>query len=585
MFRSLLFLFICTNLCAQTIPDYRKVNWSLANTPDININGFNIVNLGEEDLNITGKEANDIQFKIILDELNGQPSIINFPEGEFLFNSTIQLPSNIVIRGQGSDKTKIVFDLGGSGDGFSIKGQISNNIKSSVKESFVLSQNFIIVDSPEFWKIGKWLKLTMDDADLVTSDWAKNSVGQIIKIESISNDTLFLSSPLRFSANTFRNPVITSIEPVENVGIECLSILRKDDTAPQQTSTIFFENAVDCWVKGVESANCTFAHVTIASSSNIKVKQSYFHDGFDYGGGGRAYGVVLQFSSGECLIENNIFQHLRHSVLLQAGANGNAITYNYSREPFWTSFPSDAAGDMVLHGNYVFANLFEQNICQNIVIDDSHGPNGPLNTFFRNRAEKYGIFFSANNSPSQNIVGNEITNLGFPYSLLNYTINGTDHLIYSNNNKGVIVPENITDLPEESLIYYERPEFLSESQFGGIGSPNIISLNTIPALERWNSLNPMLGGCTDSLILQKNIIDDEIKFSLFPNPFNDQLTIQSENIIDNLTIINQLGRILIYKNIAEKSLQFNTSEWSPGFYFVIINSGNKKINTFKTIKI
>jgi hypothetical protein len=95
------------------------------------------------------------------------------------------------------------------------------------------------------------------------------------------------------------------------------------------------------------------------------------------GGGGKGYGIMVQNTSGDCLIENNIFRHLRHSMILQAGSNGNVFGYNYSIDPYWTevSLPSNAAGDIVLHGNYVYANLFEGNLGQQIVIDDSHGIN------------------------------------------------------------------------------------------------------------------------------------------------------------------------------------------------------------------
>jgi hypothetical protein len=57
---------------------------------------------------------------------------------------------------------------------------------------------------------------------------------------------------------------------------------------------------------------------------------------------------------------------------------------------------------MVLHGNYPFANLFEGNINQNTVIDNSHGKNGPYNTFFRNRSELWGVVM--NNSPATDSV-------------------------------------------------------------------------------------------------------------------------------------------------------------------------------------
>lgn len=166
----------------------------------------------------------------------------------------------------------------------------------------------------------------------------------------------------------------------KSVGLECLKINRLDASVGQ-TTNIAFDFAVDCWVTGVESNNCNFGHLVFTKSTNCYVYGNYFHDAFAYGGGGQAYGVVLQYTSGECLIENNIFKHLRHSMLVQAGANGNVCAFNYSLDPNWTSFPSNSAGDIVMHGNYVFMNLIEENICQNIVVDASHGINGPYNTF------------------------------------------------------------------------------------------------------------------------------------------------------------------------------------------------------------
>tara|TARA_B110000091_G_scaffold188339_1_gene210108 strand:- start:126 stop:455 length:330 start_codon:yes stop_codon:yes gene_type:complete len=109
-------------------------------------------------------------------------------------------------------------------------------------------------------------------------------------------------------------------------------------------------------------------------------------------------------------------------MLLQSGANGNVFAYNYSLNPFWTSTPSNSAGDMVLHGNFPYANLFKENIYRNIVVDNSHTPNGSYNTFLRNRAEGFGIFFSSSNCPDQNFIRNDIPNTSFSYNLINYTI-------------------------------------------------------------------------------------------------------------------------------------------------------------------
>ncbi|MFM7771027.1 MAG: hypothetical protein ACKO8Q_10785, partial [Bacteroidota bacterium] len=110
---------------------------------------------------------------------------------------------------------------------------------------------------------------------------------------------------------------------------------------------------------------------------------------------------------------------------------------------------------------YIFINLFEMNSVQNIVIDNSHGPNGPYNTFLRNRASLFGIFFSADNSPSQNFIGNEIPNTNFPYSSVNYTILGTYHFLFGNNNKGNLDPIGTEKPSTSSLIFSNSPLFLN----------------------------------------------------------------------------------------------------------------------------
>lgn len=580
----ILFLLLCSNmLCAQTIPLSRSVDWSNAH-PIVNLDEYDEIIIAKNMMHGDGITPNDEILKLILDQvLLGRKTKIFLEAGIFLFNKQIVLPSNIVLKGKGSESTVLKMDLKGNGDAILIKGTLVSKL-DTIKLGATMGDQFLLVQNADEWKQHDWVRISQQDTDLVTSDWAHNSVGQMVEINKINSDTLFLRSKLRLDLALDRVPIIREIIPIENVGIECLSIKRIDDTAPQQSSNIFLENAVNCWVSGIESTNCTFGHITIASSSNIQVRRSYFHDGFDYGGNGRAYGIVLQFTSGECLIENNIFNHLRHSVLLQAGANGNVITYNYSRDPFWTSFPSDASGDMVLHGNYVFANLFEQNICQNIVIDNSHGPNGPYNTFFRNRAEKYGIYFSADNSHFQNIVGNEITNSNFPYSLVNYSIQGKDQFEFSNNNKGVIVPMGESALPETSLFYKEKPYFLQESQWGGIGSPNLPEKNFIPAYERWLNNSPMENGCTDSLVLNEYKITDGLNVICFPNPFGSELKIHAEFPNSNYIIFDAIGRVVFKQNNLTDKLIINTSSWKAGVYYIQINSGKDLIKTVKIIK-
>lgn len=73
---------------------------------------------------------------------------------------------------------------------------------------------------------------------------------------------------------------------------------------------------------------------------------------------------------------------------------------------------------------------------------------------------------------------------------------------------------------------------------------------------------------------------DENKFSIYPNPANDRLTVQlnSENsLIQNLKIINLLGETIDeYKELNKNSTRINTNRLKAGIYFLIIES-NKDV--------
>ena len=383
--------------------------------------------------------------------------------------------------------------------------------------------------------------------------------------------------------DTARLAAVRVLHPQQNSGIECLKIKRLDDTAPQQSSNILFSYAVNCWVKGVESENCTFAHVRADYSSNIYIAQSYFHHAFGYGGNGRAYGVVFQFATGECLAENNIFEHLRHSVLLQAGANGNVVAYNYSFDPFWTSNPSNSAGDMVLHGNYVYANLFEQNICQNIVIDNSHGGNGPHNTFFRNRANLFGIFFSDATSPQQNFIANEVTNTSFPYSLVNYRILGTGHFLHGNNNKGTLTPAGTGMVPEVSYVYTQRPDFVPPTQWGKIGTPTLPSTQTIPAYDRWQNGTVFQGACATNPFTTVSTSKESTTWKIYPNPASQEVWIEGTEEIKRVLAYNALGQLIYQTEGAQQHIRIPVQHWQQGWYVLAIEGKNGQLSQQKII--
>lgn len=486
-------LWLCSSANAQALSQAQRPRLGRISYTDLP-NYDSVINLAHRGVDPSGQRPIDSVMLVVLQELSTTGTTIQFPSGTFLVNRSLRLPSNVILRGVHSDSTFLRFDLGGKGHSIIIAGTKALN-ESDLDSDASLGDQHIAIKADNFMP-EELVLIRQNDSNWITSSWAKNSIGQIVKVKEIQNQNLLLESELRHDFFTSLGARICKPDFVRNTGVENLSIERLDETS-SQTSNILFQYASNSWVYGVHLKNANFGHITFERSAFNLVTGCFFENGFSYGGGGKAYGLVLQHTSSENVIENNVFKNLRHSMLLQSGANGNILAYNYSFQPFWDGgfFPSNFAGDLVLHGNYVFANLFESNVVQNIVIDNSHGMNGPRNTFLRNRAEHAGIFMNSSQvSDSQHFIGNEITgegnqvHNGFPFPKGMYSLAGKGHYEYGNNHNGTMVPNNIEELLESYYIN-ASPEFWdSPNPWPCIGFPNALNSSKIPAQVRLESL-------------------------------------------------------------------------------------------------
>jgi spore germination protein GerM len=482
-------LLITHSLPAQDIPADRIVDWSNAgvrtNIPNFS-NTLNILDFGGLN-NGTGSNHTALLAAIAAATPG---TVIFFPEGTYRFENSVGIgKDSIIIRGAGSN-TRMLFDFNGLvRNMFNISGQ-EVNTNYWLKGPAVKGNSFVTVETPGVFSAGQWVRLMANDSSIIQSTWAYKSVGQILQIDRIAGDTLHFKSALRISWDLAFAPRLRTMSPRKYVGFENF-YLERVDKADGQTKNIQFTRCTDSWVLGIESNLTNFCHVSLSYSSNMTVRGSYFHHSHDYGGGGRGYGVVLEFTTGECLIEDNQFDNLRHSILHQAGVNGNVVAYNYSVNPFWTSFPNNSAGDLVMHGNYPYSNLSEGNTVQHIVIDYSHFINGPHNTFFRNKAAGYGLFMAPSSGNNQNFVGNDIPNTALLQGA--YTLTGSGHFQYGNRVRGAnnIRPAGTTDLSRISYYLCGQPAWWinTSETWPNIGIPYPYNSTEIPALSRWNANN------------------------------------------------------------------------------------------------
>ncbi|GEM_PF-6972561 len=193
------------------------------------------------------------------------------------------------------------------------------------------------------------------------------------------------------------------------------------------------------------------------------------------------------------------------------GANCNIFTYNYSREKGTGPLgcmPDD--GDIVLHSQYSYANLFEQNWCEFIQADDVHGNNGPYNAFIRNVIKDHNGYWNnieLINAPNTAILGN-VTTLDYSSTLPIVTDGSTSFstdrfgtwiqegqtyetgTIFTHNDlaaPGGVFIRDACSLLDYSYFYDNNPDFAIGYTFPALGPPMLEVTGSIPAKDRYFS--------------------------------------------------------------------------------------------------
>jgi len=454
----------------QTIPSPRIFSgaWQNAGCPGDAFPGRKTANVKHFGALGNGVENDQPAVAAAVSSLAGEPGILFFPAGIYLIGSCIDVPSGVILRGQSPQETTLLFNFNGHAIRF-LGSETGSWIPLSASAS--MHRNTVTLSDGGIFSAGDYALIRQDDdkAWNIQDKWAGRSAGQVLKITASAGNILTLERPLRHDYPLSRNPEIRLIDANKNSGVENMKLERLpagNNKSRNNVHTVLFSYAAEGRVRGVHGRKCFGSHVAIYNSTKIEVAGCFFDGAHDHDGGGSGYGVRVQSRSGECLVENNIFRRLRHSMLLQAGANGNVFGYNYSIETKSDSHPG-WAGDISLHGNYPYANLFEGNIVEHIWIDNSHrGINGPYNTFFRNRAERCGFNMTDPDADSQNVAGNELFRGGFTARLAagsGYRFRGKGHFTCANVHTTMgVQPPGRSDLPDYS--YYlagnpaEKPE-------------------------------------------------------------------------------------------------------------------------------
>ncbi len=455
--------------------------------------------------------------------------VVFLPAGTYLTRNQLTIKDKVILRGDCSGGTILKFDLAGVAETCISVITFQYGTPVAINDGIHKGDAVLTVTDASGFSVGSFAEIRQDNdpAVMYTSEdwnvsWAVQAVGQISKVTAINGNQISIDPPLTINYNPAMSPEVRPTGLKQGVGIENLAIERLDEG---DDFTIEFKNTANCWVRNIESYNTVRSHIWVSQSLHLEIRDSYFHHSFDYGGGGHGYGVTLGNHATFCLVENNIFRSLRHSMMLKQGATGNVFGYNYSIEPFWSDFEGIPT-DISLHGHYPNMNLLEGNIVQEATSADYWGPSGPGNTFFRNRIETSNLKV-ADASHYQNLIGNELS-AGDNVVEIDETVNNT--LKHGNNENGRIDWENgITqDLPA-SYYLSDTPDFWDTAPFPNIGPEFLFDSGMIPAQKRYtngrpNACNFLLDEIVSSSPDRKEKVDERA-FRIFPNPAGQQLSI------------------------------------------------------------
>jgi hypothetical protein len=509
---------------AQVIPASRDFSsgWRHAGiegdipTPNriISVRNYGVLGLG------LTNEQTGIQNAI--NALGGTGGVVYFPAGSYIINSSLTIKSNVVLRGERSFNTQIVITNVPAGEvhGINIIQNSQTGKWIDIESGYDLHSSILTLTNVSSFAAGCWVEIH----EGTNSAWKMSSwpdmIGQIVQVTEVTSTTppagtVRLASPLRIQCEpslplygVLIPPQIRRIVPIENAGLENLHITRTvAGTADTRDNTysVGFRFAVHCWVRGCEFSNSFGAALGLDYSANCEFTGNYIHDAYEFDGGGSGYGVCFTYRTSEILTENNIFKRLRHSMLVQGGSNGNVLGYNYSREQYKYEYyiGSTLVADMVCHGNYTYANLFEGNCAAYADVDTSHGMNGPYNTFFRNRARGASTQAMVVNDTlcsNQTFVGNECVGA--------YSLGSKGPFAHGNNDDGTIKPTGTTNLPDYSYYlgtnvtsmppkpsWWNIPGFIPT--YGPTSNGTVPPIGTerdIPARVRWNAGAPYTYG-------------------------------------------------------------------------------------------
>lgn len=323
----------------------------------------------------------------------GTNKVVVLSTGKFRINSSLTIPSNVVLRGQSATST--ILDMHGKSDaaisfGPGVYPNAANTV--SITGGATAGSTSVTVGNASKIAVGGYLIITELNESYVTNvgeggqvcGWCdlyngKRLLGQTVEVTSVSGTTIGITPGL-YKDYPSSPEALPFTAGAKYAGLENLQVYSNNSG---YTMMELMEGTAYCWMKGVENSFADGDHVRVMYSFRDEVRDNYFSNAYQHSPGGTDSDVFIAGNTSGTLVENNIMERLHSSLLLNWGASGNVIAYNYSFGAFASTASMFETEDIAMHGAHPAFNLIEGNVGTNFHADSTWGSNSH-NTVFRN---------------------------------------------------------------------------------------------------------------------------------------------------------------------------------------------------------
>jgi hypothetical protein len=364
----------------------RAIDWSNAGVGDIPARAVNCATLASS--------ATVAQINAALSACPGGQTVF-LSAGSYTISGSINIPSNVTLRGAGANLTI----LNATGKNASAVIQMGTGSVSfapvSITSGAVNGSTHIMVANASTILAGKYLAISeQNNSSYVSASGSEGNCnwcdggwshtgsyarGQIVAVTAVLGDNVTIS-PALYGSYTNQPIAVPFAMSASYAGVEDLQVVAHNTG---YGTNFGLSACAYCWVKGVESNYADGDHVEVYWGYRDEIRDSYFSNAFLHTPGTHDSDLQIALKTSASLIENNIIERTHVAVMLEWGAAGNVLAYNYTMGEFDNGSTNVVIGGVDFHGAHPQFNLIEGNVLTQIDADSVWGTSSHT-TAFRN---------------------------------------------------------------------------------------------------------------------------------------------------------------------------------------------------------